>query len=50
MLLALKVVAAGGLIVLLYVLSGIHVPLKYRILPCVFECVMKKAPYVDLVK
>ena len=49
-LLALKVMAAGGLIVLLYRLSGIHVPLKYRIIPCVFECIVKKASFVDLVK
>ena len=49
-LLALKAVAAGGLIVLLYRLSGIHVPFMYHIIPCVFECVVKKASYVDLVK
>lgn len=48
-LLALKVVAVGGLILLLYRLSGIHVPLKYRIVPCIFECVAKKASYTDFI-
>ena len=41
-LLVLTAGAVGGLLFFLYRLSGIHVPLKYRIMPCVFGCVLKE--------
>ncbi len=38
----LKAGLAGGLFCLLYKWSGIHTPLRYRILPCVLSCAAKE--------